>query len=348
MQASLIDAPTNRLAISGESIDLTLGTTMSPPKVFISYAWESDEHRAWVKSLAARLRGDGVETVLDQWELSPGDQLPRFMERSVRESNFILIMCTPKYQEKSDGRLGGVGYEGDIMAAEVATGVDRRKFIPLLRSNAWASAAPSWLRGSYYLDVRGDPYPEENYSELIDTLHGRREKAPPVHPAVQGDADEASPEEDEELFEVPAPLETYMRARAWLAETTTKYPIAVAPSKVGWYDAMSKAGGGYFYDEVLEYRVWVHPHAGGPELHKGDDYFCAFPSYEEALAFSTEMPGAEVPLALVLQREHVDEPEPGVFEHVVGDRRSEWRVEWLLEGTKREPDSIKKFLEDRA
>jgi hypothetical protein len=82
---------------------------MAAPKVFISYAWESDEHRNWVKSLAARLRGDGVETVLDQWELAPGDQLPRFMERSVRESDFVLIVCTPKYQEKSDARLWGRG-----------------------------------------------------------------------------------------------------------------------------------------------------------------------------------------------------------------------------------------------
>lgn len=318
---------------------------MAAPKAFISYSWESDEHRIWVKSLAARLRGDGIETVLDQWELAPGDQLPRFMERSVRESDFVLIVCTPKYREKSDGRLGGVGYEGDVMAAEVATGTDRRKFIPLLRSDAWNSAAPSWLRGSYYLDVRGDSYSEENYIELVDTLHGRRDKVPPVADSAR---DESDFEEDDEPFEIPAPLETYMRARAWLAQKTSKYPIAIDPSMVGWYDPLSKSGGGYFYDEVLEYRVWVHPHAGGPELQEGDDYFCAFPSYEEALAFSDEMPGAEEPLALVLQREYVNEPEPRLFEHVVADRVTEWQVEWLLEGTKRGPDSIKRFLEERA
>jgi hypothetical protein len=39
---------------------------------------------------------------------------------------------------------------------------------------------------------------------------------------------------------------------------------------------------------------------------------------------------------------------PGVFKHVVGDRITEWLPEWLLEGTKREPGSIKKFLEERA
>jgi hypothetical protein len=39
----------------------------------------------------------------------------------------------------------------------------------------------------------------------------------------------------------------------------TNYPNVINPSKVGTYPALVKSGGGYFYDEVLEYRVWVHP-----------------------------------------------------------------------------------------
>jgi len=42
-----------------------------------------------------------------------------------------------------------VGYEGDIMTAEVFTGVAREKFIPVLRRGSWEDASPSWLRGSY-------------------------------------------------------------------------------------------------------------------------------------------------------------------------------------------------------
>src|SRR5262245_48794393 len=56
----------------------------SAPTVFISYSWESSEHRDWVRDLAARLRADGVETTLDQWHAVPGDQLPQFMEREIR------------------------------------------------------------------------------------------------------------------------------------------------------------------------------------------------------------------------------------------------------------------------
>src|SRR5690349_12673415 len=67
----------------------------------------------------------------------------------------------------------------------------------------------------------------------------------------------------------------------------SRYPTAVDPSKVGSYPALTKSGGGYFYDDVLEYRVWIYPKGGG------DDYYRAFPSYESALKFSKSVSTAE-------------------------------------------------------
>lgn len=149
-------------------------------KAFISYAWENDKHRKWVRELAERLRKDGVDVTLDQWHLCPGDQLPEFMERSTRENEFVLIICTPEYKNKSDGRTGGVGYEGDIMTSEVLTQGNQRKFIPLLRIGEWANSAPSWLLGKVYVDLRGTPYSEDKYKELIATIHNLRPSAPPL------------------------------------------------------------------------------------------------------------------------------------------------------------------------
>src|ERR1700741_1136442 len=93
-------------------------------------------------------------------------------------------------------------------------------------------------------------------------------------------------------------------------------PPVADPTSVGSYPALSKAGGGFVWDAVLEYRVWCHPEDGAPDEHDGNDYFYAFASYEEALAFSEGMVGAETPLALVLQEEYIDEPEDGEYIHV--------------------------------
>ncbi|GAA4813439.1 hypothetical protein GCM10011365_20530 [Marinicella pacifica] len=151
---------------------------MSNPKTFISYAWESDEAKEWVKNLATELRNDGIDARLDQWEVVPGDQMPHFMEKSVRENDFVLIICTPKYKSKSENRIGGVGYEGDIMTAEVLETSNHRKFIPILKSGTKETSIPSWLLGKYYVDLSNQTHFDNNYSDLTTTLLNARERAP--------------------------------------------------------------------------------------------------------------------------------------------------------------------------
>lgn len=79
------------------------------PTAFVSYSWDSEEHRRWVIALATRLRENGVDVVLDYWNLKLGADKTLFMEKAVRESDHVLLICTLKYKEKADGRLGGVG-----------------------------------------------------------------------------------------------------------------------------------------------------------------------------------------------------------------------------------------------
>jgi len=149
-------------------------------KAFVSYSWDNDDHKNWVRELATRLRNDGIDVNLDQWDLVPGDQLPEFMERAVRESDYVLIICTHKYKERSNNRQGGVGYEGDIMTAEVLSTNNQRKFIPILKQQSWNESAPSWLLGKIYIDFSSVPYPQKHYDDLVTTLLGTKEKAPPI------------------------------------------------------------------------------------------------------------------------------------------------------------------------
>ena len=72
-------------------------------------------------------------------------------------------------------------------------------------------------------------------------------------------------------------------------ESAGRFPRAVDESLVGTYPALTRAGGGYVWDAVLEYRVWCHPLAGAPpveghdDYEEDDDYFRAFSTYEDAL-----------------------------------------------------------------
>lgn len=125
------------------------------------------------------------------------------------------------------------------------------------------------------------------------------------------------------------------------------YPDAVDLDLVGTYSPVVKAGGGYVWDDVLEYRVWCHPERGSPESEDGSDYYYAFSTYAEALAFSRDTKGAEEPLALIRQLEYIDEPNPGEYLHVKHERITEWPVEFLRR-PRRTQNTIPDFLSPNA
>ena len=127
-----------------------------------------------------------------------------------------------------------------------------------------------------------------------------------------------------------------------------EYPPAIDPAQVGEYPAVVKSGGGYVWDAVLEYRVWCHPHEGADDPDDdGSDYYYAFATYAEALAFSEATKGAEKPLALVLQKEFIEEPEPGQFVHRREERLTEWPVQ-VLQRPRRTARTILDFMSPDA
>jgi putative acetyltransferase len=124
-------------------------------------------------------------------------------------------------------------------------------------------------------------------------------------------------------------------------------PDVVDPGLVGTYSASAYAGGGYVWDDVLEYRVWCHPERGAPDLADGSDHYYPFATYAEALAFSRDTEGAEEPLALIRQLEYITEPNPGEYRHVKEERITEWPVEFLRR-PRRTPNTIPDFLSPNA
>ena len=105
--------------------------------VSISYSWESQEHKAWVARLASALRTVGLKVKLDQSDLRPGSDLTAYMESAIRESDYVLLICTPDFAGRADRRLGGVGYE-----QAVVTGVDRRHFVELVAQALYDQRLP--------------------------------------------------------------------------------------------------------------------------------------------------------------------------------------------------------------
>ena len=126
-----------------------------------------------------------------------------------------------------------------------------------------------------------------------------------------------------------------------------KYPVAVDPAKVGTYSALAKAGGGYVWDAVLEYRVWCYPAEGAEDLDDSNDYYYTFATFAKTNEFAGKTKNAQEPLALVLQQEYIDEPSEGRYVHVKSPRVTEWPIEFLSR-PKRNKRTIPDFFSPAA
>ncbi len=150
---------------------------MQAPRCFISYSWDSEPHKAWVRKLATRLLESGIEVILDQFECSPGTDLTFFMEKSVRESEFVLLVCTPNFVKKTNANVGGVGYERQIVTGEIFADKTRgteTKFIPLLREGDAKESLPSYLKSRLFVDFRDDAVFKKGVEELLRHFYGER------------------------------------------------------------------------------------------------------------------------------------------------------------------------------
>jgi hypothetical protein len=138
-----------------------------PPVVFISYSHDSEEHCQWVLALATKLRDCGVDVLLDQWELGPGDDVPKFMEKAVAESDRMLMICTEQYVRKADEGKGGVGYEAMIVTGELVKNLGTNKFIPVIRQSAEEPAVPKSVSTRLYVNLSDGQKFEEGAEKLV-------------------------------------------------------------------------------------------------------------------------------------------------------------------------------------
>ena len=72
-------------------------------QVFISYSHDSPIHVDRILVLSERLRAEGVDCRIDQYEQSPAEGWPLWCERQVEQSTFVLVACTETYLRRFKG-----------------------------------------------------------------------------------------------------------------------------------------------------------------------------------------------------------------------------------------------------
>ena len=223
------------------------------PKVFISYSHDSPEHRRWVSELGAKLRHNGIDAILDQWDLGLGDDMTLFMERGIRDSDRVLVICTDNYVSKANAGEGGVGYERMIVTAQVARNIQTDKFIPIIRQASGEEQTPTFLGTRIYADFRNESQFDAEFDRLLHALHQVPIVRKPTlgkSPFAQfpsGQEESSSGGADIQLPEIPGQVESASEAY------TTAVEIVRAEDMFGWRQLVKKIKSSVF-NSLVQWR----------------------------------------------------------------------------------------------
>lgn len=157
-----------------------------PKRVFVSYSWDDQTHKDWVRQLAEHLQKNGLETQLDQWFMRAGTSAALFMEQGLRQADFILCVLTPEYARKANDRdsPSGTGYEQQIITGQILSRLNRRNMIPLLRKGSSQPdrsdcAIPTHMLSTVFVDFTDNARYDESMGQLLRVLHDTPEHRPP-------------------------------------------------------------------------------------------------------------------------------------------------------------------------
>lgn len=168
--------------------------TGTRPKVFISYSHDTEGHKQRVWGFADRLRRNGVDAQIDQYNPGPREGWPLWCERQIEDADFVLMVCTETYHravrgDEDRGKRQGVVWEARIIRqliydADTLT----EKIVPLLFSDASPEQIPRPIKGwtRYVIDT------EDGYEDLSFKLssfgriflNGKPPTHAPVHTLV--------------------------------------------------------------------------------------------------------------------------------------------------------------------
>ncbi len=222
---------------------------MEIPKVFVSYSHDSDEHKEWVLRLSTKLRQNGVDVTLDQWDLGAGDDITLFMEKGVRESDRVLVICTDAYVRKADAGEGGVGYERMIITAQLVQDVGTAKFIPIIRQSSDTTKKPTFLETRMHVDCTNENEFDEKFDDLLrEVSNARHLRKPPLGKNRYANQSYTQVEPSHhQLTEIPEQIQSASQAYE------SAFQLARANDTLGWGRLVRQIRPNVF-DSLVEWR----------------------------------------------------------------------------------------------
>lgn len=146
---------------------------MEKTRVFVSYSWDSDEHKAWVRKFADELEEfKELHVVWDGYDLDSLSDKNHFMESGISSSDYVIVIATREYKRKADERIGGVGIETYLTTAAHWQTLLTNKHTKVIVAARDKNSTPSYLAGQLYIDFSDHSQYQASMGSIVSHLRG--------------------------------------------------------------------------------------------------------------------------------------------------------------------------------
>lgn len=141
----------------------------SEKKVFISYSWDNDNHKSWIKKFSTDLNSK-FKVEFDE-NLKVGMNPYNYMKQNILSSDFVIIVFTPEYFKKANSdKETGVKYEFSIIQDELFRKISSGKYIPILKEGTKEISIPKIMQDAIFVDLSDSRKYNEKLNEIIDKI----------------------------------------------------------------------------------------------------------------------------------------------------------------------------------
>ncbi len=146
-----------------------------PPRVFVSYSHDSDDHRYKVRLLVEALRRSYVFAWFDQYveDDRPPGNWPNWMRQELTKADYVVMVCTETYtrrveDEEKPGQGFGARWEGAIISNALYRAqrlADPNRYMPVVFQSEDRRHIPYFVEQATHYLV--DPETEQGVDQLV-------------------------------------------------------------------------------------------------------------------------------------------------------------------------------------
>lgn len=169
------------------------------PRVFVTYAHDTPEHKVLVEQFATFLRaGIGLDVHLDSWYDNVRRDWSLWATQHLREADFILVIASPEYKRRADGTAmphegRGSQFETAIIRDNLTRDLRREteRVLPVVLPGRSIDEIPDFLNGYSTTRYPVEEFTDDGVADLLAAITGQGQYPMPRRGVWRGGARES-------------------------------------------------------------------------------------------------------------------------------------------------------------